>query len=1512
MALVTVQRSPSPSGSAETDELDELDTTDSNVRSPRQRRRSSRAALKKLRKLFNTVRFVSKLTPCFSESYFTVKGAALILPQSDETVYTRRNSRSHAGDDIQSHLQAMFSLLRPSDTIKVAVKLEGTHTRYLVVVACCGCHDTEESVLLGIDILERASIGLIMPVWAHTEIELDGDGGFSIKCDKNVHTFKPVSVQAMWSALQSLNKVVRVAKDKLYIPRGLTHTWVGYYEARVCKEAYLIAEWNATADRDISYRTDKRMLAENAGEEDIYKAIRHELKNIMMTVDLEDVTCIFLRKSIEKVMGRDLKGYKSFIDTQMMEILGQMDAPSRILDYLYLGSEWNASNLEELQHNGVQHILNISREIDNFFPGILYYMNVREWDVDESPLMKYWESTHSFINKARDHGGKTLVHCKMGISRSASTVIAYLMKEKKWSLKEAFDYTKSKRSIVNPNNGFMEQLEMYQGILNANWNRERVWERHGNEKSLPKQVADADDIPAVDCYQQPEDFLAMKLGPVEGLQDPFLHTENDIEIASRSADSTEDSLDQLSPEGIQSADKFKQFTSDKDKGDSSDGMSSDSFNETDSENLSFDEGEDLEGGNSSYIGADGRPELFIPINPAIRVETRQMKGNNRRCKSEGDKALLNLPENASAFSREGSVLKFKPDGSWIKPPSEDNMVNNEDIGDGNEKILGTVEKEPIPDADTIEGLWMDDSHIPKWDVSENKPDMESVGLQQARQVDLKVEGTLPSPYSKENISWYQGTVLKQKQDIEEKYGAAGKEVALKEKTNENTQESVNTAVCALEVKDDEKKVEKDIIGDQSHRNEATEVCKIAGNTEIETRMSVYEAEDIEFPEGIVRKTKLEIEEKHRLSLETPRTRLKRSSSLKSKRVTPKSKDRENERRKTCIAMLSPTHPDNTDTEWLSPRGNDTSGLLTPDICTSPLWTAGKPVSVSQSEVSATGSEPVHIRQGEVPSPTGSESVKVYKFMGEELTVQEGLVKKQTLDIESKSNDIHFRNPTKSESSPGRNKSLLKSESVPNFQLTKPSTNQKQTECNPSNRSSPDTIRKTIPETPVISAETLETPGVTSTAITKTLIAKRDSTSGLQSISSSPPRSLFPLEAKQSAFSPKSCFDPQTLKLIREIGSALLNSPAKTEMVEDKDVDLVAGESLVHHYVRKIEGSLNVGRKSARREIIIIDKDESNSDAKKYQPFSPAISSGSKSELDVKASSKWSPVAIKQSASSMSSETNVGINGSANNRNQSTSSAKENLVSSCDSTPKVSDTKLNKADLDLNLKTNASVTPAFTEEGIKPTDTCSVKNLVGKFEQPPEQISGKTTLVTGTVTVLSPSVVIPILPVTKPDIQTTNSVSQSAVTTPSPEDGHKLLHRHSEPVIHLSDSSLFKMFEAKLLNKGELDTFTVQEEGESGDNSNASDFSSQHSGTRPKSASDSCKRGHRSLGSATGRGFLEKSRSLTESAGKEPDSQFTWGGKKVRKSYGKSHPLAKLENVARQSMEIRNNPFYSSM
>lgn len=70
------------------------------------------------------------------------------------------------------------------------------------------------------------------------------------------------------------------------------------------------------------------------------------------------------------------------------------------------------------------------------------------------------------------------MHCKMGVSRSAATVIAYAMKEYGWELNKAFDYVKERRAVTMPNPSFMRQLEEYQGILMARYARKKRTHAH--------------------------------------------------------------------------------------------------------------------------------------------------------------------------------------------------------------------------------------------------------------------------------------------------------------------------------------------------------------------------------------------------------------------------------------------------------------------------------------------------------------------------------------------------------------------------------------------------------------------------------------------------------------------------------------------------------------------------------------------------------------------------------------------------------------------------------------------------------------------------------------------------------------------------------------------------------------------------------------------------------------------------------------------------------------------------
>ncbi|KAM3868134.1 protein phosphatase Slingshot homolog 1 [Diretmus argenteus] len=460
MALVTLQRSPTPSAASTASTT--TTTAGEDFGSDDERR----------------------LNQSLSESFFMVKGAALFLQQGSTPQGQKAlPHHKHAGD-LPQHLQVMINILRSEDRIKLAVRLESAwsdRVRYMVVVYTSGRQDTEENILLGMDFTSKdcksCSIGMVLPLWSDTKIHLDGDGGFTVNTASRTHVFKPVSVQAMWSALQVLHKACEVSRRYNYFPGGMALTWIGYYESCIASEQSCINEWNTMKDLETARPDSPTMFVDKPSERERTEClIKTKLRSIMMCQDLENVTSKQIRTELEQHMNCNLKEYKEFIDNEMLLILGQMDKATLIFDHLYLGSEWNASNLEELQETGVGYILNVTREIDNFFPGTFSYHNIRVYDEEATDLLAHWNDTYNFIVKAKKNHSKCLVHCKMGVSRSASTVIAYAMKEYGWSLEKAYNFVKQKRSITRPNTGFMRQLAEYEGILDASKQRHnKLW-----------------------------------------------------------------------------------------------------------------------------------------------------------------------------------------------------------------------------------------------------------------------------------------------------------------------------------------------------------------------------------------------------------------------------------------------------------------------------------------------------------------------------------------------------------------------------------------------------------------------------------------------------------------------------------------------------------------------------------------------------------------------------------------------------------------------------------------------------------------------------------------------------------------------------------------------------------------------------------------------------------------------------------------------------------------------------
>lgn len=132
--------------------------------------------------------------------------------------------------------------------------------------------------------------------------------------------------------------------------------------------------------------------------------------------------------------------------------------PALIAPNLYLGSIGAAQSEEQIKEKGITHVLTVARgfEIKNV-EGVKY-MTVEVADRPDADIRSHFPQCFEFISGAVKSGGNILVHCFAGRSRSASVCAAYIMCHENIRLDEALMRMRLARPQINPNAGFMAQL----------------------------------------------------------------------------------------------------------------------------------------------------------------------------------------------------------------------------------------------------------------------------------------------------------------------------------------------------------------------------------------------------------------------------------------------------------------------------------------------------------------------------------------------------------------------------------------------------------------------------------------------------------------------------------------------------------------------------------------------------------------------------------------------------------------------------------------------------------------------------------------------------------------------------------------------------------------------------------------------------------------------------------------------------------------------------------------------
>ncbi|XP_076891154.1 dual specificity protein phosphatase PHS1-like [Bidens hawaiensis] len=141
---------------------------------------------------------------------------------------------------------------------------------------------------------------------------------------------------------------------------------------------------------------------------------------------------------------------------------GNTEKPSMITSNLFIGGSLAARSVYTLQHIGITHILclctNEIGQSESQRTDLFEYLNFSIGDEEDSNISDIFEDAHQFIDGVEKKGGKVLVHCFEGRSRSATVVLSYLMMRKNYTLLKAWNILRRVHRRAHPNDGFARAL----------------------------------------------------------------------------------------------------------------------------------------------------------------------------------------------------------------------------------------------------------------------------------------------------------------------------------------------------------------------------------------------------------------------------------------------------------------------------------------------------------------------------------------------------------------------------------------------------------------------------------------------------------------------------------------------------------------------------------------------------------------------------------------------------------------------------------------------------------------------------------------------------------------------------------------------------------------------------------------------------------------------------------------------------------------------------------------------
>ncbi|KAI5842821.1 protein-tyrosine phosphatase-like protein [Tricharina praecox] len=169
------------------------------------------------------------------------------------------------------------------------------------------------------------------------------------------------------------------------------------------------------------------------------------------------------------------------IETETLYMQPEQANMDLIADGLYLGNLHAANGAGWLVSQGITHVLSLTSEAVQIpaWTGIVHKQYRVRDNRRQNLLVQVLDGvqfiedaftgvlpTHAVGNPAEpdkrmglaEREVKVFVHCRMGISRSGSIIVAYIMKHHGKTFGNALDFVRNRRRMVHPNQAFVAQL----------------------------------------------------------------------------------------------------------------------------------------------------------------------------------------------------------------------------------------------------------------------------------------------------------------------------------------------------------------------------------------------------------------------------------------------------------------------------------------------------------------------------------------------------------------------------------------------------------------------------------------------------------------------------------------------------------------------------------------------------------------------------------------------------------------------------------------------------------------------------------------------------------------------------------------------------------------------------------------------------------------------------------------------------------------------------------------------